>query len=261
MKTGLIDGGGKDSGYDIVPDPDMNLVPLCIVDENCNKVGKLSKYLSFPTPTDPPKIISDIEKAELKQVFVSSTDANMHISLLKNCLKWVGFDTKMEFKDTKTYDMKFTNVLSDSVMPSDLAEYIGKGKIVTDENMLKLIQRSSKSFVLYDIIKSNAISVTLKNAKGAGATTDIKAIKDVAEISSGIQMDQSGDSTLTYSSKKPLTVGIKQYGFWAGKTILGRPIVVFKPFVARGSRDAQNVISYKGFSENDLKSERFDFLK
>jgi hypothetical protein len=237
MRTGIIDVNGRDSGYDIIPDPDMDLSPISIIDENYNKLGDLPDFLSFSTEAELPKIKRDEKKAELKHVFVSSTDANLHVGLMESCLARFGLfsaETKIDFKDTKTFEMKFTNILSDSILPVDLAKFISKGTIVMDENIRHLISRASKSFVIYDIIKSNMISISLKNGQGAGATTDISVVKDTAKVSSGINMDQTADSTLTYSSPEPLTIGIKQYGFWASKTFFSRqPIAIFEPGVSR----------------------------
>jgi hypothetical protein len=48
MGTRIANDRGIDTGYDIIPYPDMDLTPLSVINEAYDKLGDLSDFLEFP---------------------------------------------------------------------------------------------------------------------------------------------------------------------------------------------------------------------
>jgi hypothetical protein len=247
--SSFTDIGGKSSAYEVVPDPDMDLSPLSIIDEHFTKIGDLWDFIDFTSEVQAPDIKRNEKKIDRNQVFVNTTDADLHVGLLNKFFSNLGLssaDFKINFNETKKIEMKFDNVLSDSTFPVKIAEYIGKGQFTSNDEKIKLVDKHAKTFLLFDIIKSNSISVKLMNAQGAGAKTDISIIKDIGEIGSHIQIDEKGDTIITYAYPEPLTIGVKQYGFWAEHKLFGKWNLVWDPHVTRASPIMASPIMFGG---------------
>ena len=223
---------GRDSGYDIVPDPDEDITPLSIIDDSGTPIGDISDFFDFPADVTPPVIKKNEPKSDLSQVSVTSTDANLNIGILKNILPSFSigsFSTSIQFEKANIAEMKFINVLSDSVLPVKIVKYIQKGSLTNEKMILDFIDEKRKTFLVFDIAKSNSFTITLIKSEDAESKTAIDFLKSIASVKGDAKIGQKDAVVLTYSKEKPLTFGTKQYPFYVEKTLLGNTVFVTGP--------------------------------
>ncbi|MEN6609987.1 MAG: hypothetical protein ABFC24_04030 [Methanoregulaceae archaeon] len=219
---------GQDTGYDFIPNPDEDIRPLTIINKSYDPIGRLDHFFSFPAGEDL-TVKTEENKPDITQATVKGTDASLDAGLLKNILSvfYLGnISTKIELKKTRKIEMKFNNVRSDSVWPVEMAIYMKKGTLTKEEVLLDFISKKQETYLIYDILKSNSFSITLKDEDGGASKTDVSVIQGIASVKGDISIQHTDDATLTYSFEKPIAFGAKLWEFYVKESFFGKKSLI-----------------------------------
>ena len=228
----------EENGYNPYSMPDRDFVPLAIVRQNDKKkferVGLLPKFVEFPKdipkPEDP-KFLPPEKKSDFSALSTSQIDASLGLSLLKNIFAQMAvssLSTTIKFNKINKVELSYTDVISDSIDPVDIASYIDSPATPPESDMISDQLEENNTYIIYDILKSDSFTVTCHAQEMADAITEVNIIKNILKDEGKINIQQESDTSLSFKGPGYQTFAIRIRPFWITRDNTGKKMFFFK---------------------------------
>lgn len=224
----------NDLGYNMVKLPRAGIEPLDVLGRDgktLNQLGSITEVWSSTQPAPvagAPQAASAIEGSR-----TSNLDINIGLKLLSSALAGLGASIGLPslsagFQRAKRIQFQFTDVVSCAVTPFALGRYLSAGTLETSNPIVSRYfdDGETDEFILVEVLKSNAISVTTTDERGASIDADIAALQGALSSSVTAKVSGSGASTLVFTGQTQATFAFKAYeAVWEGAkwTLKGAP--------------------------------------
>jgi hypothetical protein len=226
------------NGYNPYSMPDRDFVPLAVVRQNEKKkferVGLLPKFVTFPdnVPKPPdPALLPPEKKPDFSSLSTAQIDASFGLNLMKNIfaqMDGAGFSTVIRFDKVNKVELSYTNVISDSIDPVDIAAFIDAPAAPPQSNMITDQLEANNTYVIYDILKSDSFTVKCHAKETADAVTEVNVIKTVLKDESRINIQQESETSLSFSGPNFQTFALRIRPFWIMKDKTGKKQFFFR---------------------------------
>lgn len=201
-------------GYNVVRHPREGIQPLDLIGKQDGEVkylGGLDQLITHP-PGRLPGITRDQVAADVQGQTSSKLNLTIGVSVLQSVISSLGgnLGVKAGYQRARTLQFAFSTVLSDSVRPLDLGNYLKAGEV--DEANLILEQYvlgRGRLFVLTRTVKTNRLTVQAESSSGAPATLDVPAISGVASGSLKIDVAEQAMGRVSYEGGVFLVFGFE----------------------------------------------------
>ena len=228
----------EENGYNPYSMPDRDFVPLAIVRQNDKKkferVGLLQKFVKFPKdfpkPEDP-KLSEPEKKPDFSSISTSKIDASLGLSLLKNIFAQMdvsSLSTTIKFNKINKIELAYTNVISESIDPVDIATYIDDPATPPESDMITDLLEKNNTFIIYDILKSDSFTIKCHAEEMADAVTEVNIIKNILKVESKITIQEGADTSLSFKGPGYQTFALRIRPFWVIKDTSGKKMFFFK---------------------------------
>jgi hypothetical protein len=199
-------------GYNVIRLPRVGIEPMDVVgkDQTTQWLGPLKtvwkSQAAAPSPNGPNPA------TQINGQKTSKLDLNFGIKILANALAAFGATVpSVDFAYARASQVEFSygNVTSTSVTPFAAGDYLAKGTLTTDNPVVKHYFRDpdSQAFLIIDVLKSNALTVTATDDHGVTVAVDVPAIQQVLGAKVSVSTSGSGTGTVTYAGAVPVTFG------------------------------------------------------
>jgi hypothetical protein len=117
------------------------------------------------------------------------------------------------YKQARSVQFRFTNVVSVSVMPFGLGKYLASGALDLANPFVNAFfaNEDTQEFIIFDVLKSNAIAVTAKSDQGTEINVDIPAIQAVVGADISVKSGSTSEAEIVYEGKDQLTFRFKAF--------------------------------------------------
>ena len=203
-------------GYNVVKLPRKGIEPMDIIgkDASTEWLGPLSAAWKStiavppPGPAQPAVAVSGQKSDSLK--------LSVGLKVLANALAAFGATVPsldVAYTRARNVQFTFTDVTSTSVSPMDAGNYLAGGDLNTASPIIQhyFLEGSAHAFLIFDVLKSDSISVTATDSNGVGVTVDVPQIQGLVGANVGVTTSASSQSTLTYKGQVPVTFGFKAF--------------------------------------------------
>jgi len=257
----------EENGYNPYSMPDRDFIPLAIVRQNDKKkferVGLLPKFVKFPKDIPKPKkpkLLKPEKKPDFSAISTSQIDASLGLSLLKNIFAQMdisSLSTEIKFEKINKVELSYTDVISDSIDPVDIATYIDSPATPPESDMISDQLEQNNTYIIYDILKSDSFTIKCHAEENADAVTEVNIIKNILKDDSKINIQQGSDTSLSFKGPGCQTFAIRIRPFWIIKDNAGKKAFFFKTtppsFFERFSRTIFRSTTMGGGSEGRTK--------
>lgn len=224
----------NDLGYNMVKLPRAGIEPLDVLGRDgkaLNHLGSLSEVWSSAEPA--PVAGAPQPAASVEGSRTSSLDINIGLKLLSSALAGLGSaiglpSLALGFKRAKRIQFEFNNVVSCAVTPFGLGRYLATGTLQTSNPIVSRYfdDGETDEFILVEVLKSNTISVTTTDERGASVDADISALQGTLSSQVSAKLNGSSASSLIFTGTTQATFAFKAYeAIWEGAkwTLKGAP--------------------------------------
>jgi hypothetical protein len=204
-------------GYNVVKLPRVGIEPLDVIgkDSTTERLGPLAAVWksSIPVPVPgPPQIAVDVQGQQSDKL-----DLSIGLKVLANALQAFGATVPsldFAFTNARKVAFTFTNVTSTSVSPFEAGNFLADGDLnsknpIVERYFLDTDGNGAQAYLIFDVLKSDSISVSATNDKGVSVKVDVPSIQSVIGANVGVTTADSSSSTLTFQGKTPVTFGFK----------------------------------------------------
>jgi hypothetical protein len=206
-------------GYNMVKFPRAGIEPLDVLgrdEKTLNRLGSIAEVwtsaLPVPTP-DPPQPATGIEGGQ-----TGDLDIGIGLKLLSNALAGLGASIGLPslnvgFKRAKKVQFKFVDVVSVAVTPFALGRFLSAGTLDLSNPFVShyFDNDETQEFIIFEVLKSNAISVTTKDDRGADVAADVTAIQSALSANVKAKVSSSSSSSLIFEGATQATFAFKAY--------------------------------------------------
>lgn len=203
-------------GYNVVKLPRAGIEPMDIL----GKDKKATEWLgpladvwntraALPAPTTVPSM--DISGQQ-----TNSMDAAIGLKLLGNVLAAFGASTPSldtAYKNAKSLTFTYGQVTSTSVKPLQAGNYLANGTLNGTNPIVRhyMLENDADAFLIFDVLKSNEISVVAKDQHGADIKVDLGVVQSMVGAKVGLACASQGDTKVTYKGTEPLTFAFRAF--------------------------------------------------
>jgi hypothetical protein len=215
----------NDKGYNVIKLPRKGIEPLDVLgrDQSLEKIGTLGEVVTstatLPVPEGPNQV-ADIDGKK-----TADLDVAIGLKLLANALSGmaaaVGLPSlKASFKSARSVQFTFTNVQAFTVNPVKIGDYLVSARLRDNPVLDRYFSDDeTDEYVIFEVLKSDSISVTAKSDKGVGVAVDVPALKGVVGANVEVKSGTTSESEVVFKGKELITFGFKcfQLGFVNGR--------------------------------------------
>jgi hypothetical protein len=204
-------------GYNVVKLPRTGIEPLDVIgkDKTTERLGPLAAVWksTVPVPTPgTPQIAVDVQGKKSDKL-----DLSVGLKILANALQAFGATVPsldFAFQNARKVEFTFTNVTSTSVAPFDAGNFLSAGDLNTHNPIVRHYfldedDSGAQAYLIFDVLKSDAITVSAVNDKGVSVKLDVPSIQGAVGVNVGVTSADHTDSTLTFKGTSRLTFGFK----------------------------------------------------
>ncbi len=204
--------------WNVVRLPRENINPLLVLSKSkgyLETLGELSDFVIEDQPK-PPEIVRDQAVAEISIRETNKFELGTGLQLLKRFLSLVGasgLELEASFKNAKSIQFVYQNVLTDFVHPAKIAKYLLS--VTPDVNiLLEHIDEEGEAYIITDTLKSNAFGIVAYDEKGAKIDLDISALKQLLSATPHIEVSKDGNKVVSFKGNKFLRFAFKAISVW-----------------------------------------------
>jgi hypothetical protein len=204
-------------GYNVVKLPRTGIEPMDTIgkDKSTEWLGPLASVwkssIAVPVP-GPPRPAVDVQGQQSDKL-----DLSIGLKVLSNALKAFGATVpSLDFAFTKARKVTFTftNVTSTVVAPFDAGNYLAAGDLNSHNPIVRRYfldddDSDAQAYLIFDVLKSDSITVTASSDSGASVKLDVPSIQAAVGVNVGVTTADSSGSTLTFKGTTPVTFGFK----------------------------------------------------
>lgn len=204
-------------GYNVLKLPRERLPVLTVIGRDngvMQELGLLSNIWKTQVPTpqqEQPQVGPDINGQKTNNLKLS-----IGLEILGGILKVMGAaspQVDFAYKHAKSVQFGFKNVKINRVQPFLVGEYLSGGDLNEKNPFASYFTDEDKeAFVITEVLSSNAIKVIAKNEAGQDVEVDIPAIGRVVSAKVKVNLDQQGETGVSYEGNMELAFGFKVFG-------------------------------------------------
>jgi len=204
----------KHLGYNVVRIPREGIQPLHLLGRQGGVVeylGSIEKLITQPS-ADLPPITRDQSAATINGKQTDNLSLSIGINILKGVLSQLGADAGIEaqYQQVRKVRFEFNNVLSDSVEPLAVGEFLKKAEVNADNPvLLQYVLGNGRLYVITQVIKSKELTVTAEKSGGGGVQLDVPQLQSAIGGKLAVEASSSQQGRVTYKGKKQLVFGFK----------------------------------------------------
>lgn len=202
-------------GYNVVRLPRAGIEPMDVLgkDKSLEKIGRLSELITSTVPIPP--VTGPTAVASLNGKKTDNLDAKIGLKLLGDILggmaSAVGLPTlKVSFDQARSVQFEFKNVVSFAVDQAAIGAYVAPAVLADNPvNDHYLSNEDTTEYVIFEVLKSNAISVIPKSKKNVGVAVDVPALQAAVGANVEVKVGAASEAEITFTGADLLTFGFK----------------------------------------------------
>ena len=204
-------------GYNLVKLPRVGIEPMDVLGQegkNMEKLGSIAEvWTSTSTIAVPsaPVAVSGIEGSK-----TSDLDLGIGLKLLGDALAGLGGGIGLPalnfaFKKAKKVQFKFVNVESISITPFALGKFLENGSLDVSNPFVSHYSGNDETdeYIIFDVLKSDSISVTAKSESDLEIGADITALSGALGSKVSVKTASTGSSEITFQGAAKATFAFK----------------------------------------------------
>lgn len=204
----------RNLGYNVVRLPRANIAPLTLVGVHKGESIEQGPLARLVTSTRTlPTIAPDEVMANISGRRTSKLSLGLGITMLNGLLGALGAagaNVKAHYKKAKTITFEYADVLSDSVLPFDVGDYLREGDIDAGNKVIEqYVLGNGRLFLITRTIKSRKFLVTASTSSEQDLEVGVEAIKRELEGKVEVSAAAETATTVTYEGKTPLVFGFQ----------------------------------------------------
>lgn len=204
-------------GYNMVKLPRVGIDPMDVIgreDDAMEKLGSITEVWTSSGPVPVPG--APAPAAGIEGEKSSNLDISLGLKLLANALAGLGGGISLPslnvaFKRAKSMQFKFMNVESVGITPFSLGKFLAAGTLDrTNPFVPKYFENDeTQEYIIFDVLRSDSISVTAKSETGADVAADIGALSGAVDAKVAVKVGVSGASEITFQGLVKATFAFK----------------------------------------------------
>jgi hypothetical protein len=222
-------------GYNLVKLPRVGIEPLDVLGREQDNMEKLGSITEVWTSTGPVPVPGPAAPtAGINGAKSSDLDVGVGLKMLANALAGLGAGISLPslnvaYKRAQKVQFTFVNVESVSITPLGLGKFLASGTLDRTNPFVNKYfggDDDTQEYIIFDVLKSDSISVTAKNDKGVNVDADVGVLSGALSANVSTKVGSSGTSEITFAGKVKATFAFKliEVAFANGKwvpTIVG----------------------------------------
>jgi len=206
-------------GYNLVKLPRVGIEPLDVLGldgESMEKLGAISEVWTSPIAAPVPG--APAAAAGINGAKSSDIDVGIGLKLLSNALAGLGGGISLPslttaFKRARKIAFTFENVESTSISPFSLGKFLSQGTLDTANPFVSQYfgNDETQEFIIFDVLKSDSLSVTVKGESGASVDADIGALNGALNANVKTTVGTAGSSEITFKGLTKVTFAFKVF--------------------------------------------------
>jgi hypothetical protein len=200
----------------VVRHPRDGINPLDLIGafkDAVHQLGGLDKLITNP-PANAPTITRDQIAADLEGQQSDKQAAGIGLSFLSSILKALGgdLDVSAQYQKARRLQFTFNDVVTDTVAPLDVGEYLKQGQVNADNLVLQqFVLGQGTLFLITQTLKAKRITVKSENENGSEVKVDVPVIKGIASGKVNVEASADQSSLVTYSGDKSIVFGFQAF--------------------------------------------------
>ena len=220
-------------GYNLVKLPRVGIEPMDVLgreNDSMEKLGSIDEVWTSSVPV--PAIGTPAQVAGVTGEKTNDLDVGIGLKLLADALAGLGAGLSLPslnvaFKKAKKVQFKFINVESTSVTPFALGKFLALGSLDMNNPFVSHYfgNDETQEYIIFDVLKSDSISVTAKTETGTTVEADIGALSGALKASVSAKASSTGASEITFEGNVKATFAFKLFevtfenGKWVPKGV------------------------------------------
>ena len=206
----------RTQNYNVVRHPRDGINPLDLIGafkDAVHQLGGLDKLITNPPP-NAPTITRDQIAADLEGQQSDKQAAGIGLSFQKQVLagQKVAFDVSAQYQKARRLQFTFNDVVTDTVAPLDVGEYLKQGQVNADNLVLQqFVLGQGTLFLITQTLKAKRITVKSENENGSEVKVDVPVIKGIASGKVNVEASADQSSLVTYSGDKSIVFGFQAF--------------------------------------------------
>jgi hypothetical protein len=199
-------------GYNVVKLPRAGIEPLDVIgrDDATQWLGPLASVWtsSVPVPTPlPPRPAAPVNGQKTDHLQMT-----FGLKILANTLAAFGATVPaldVAYSRARRVQFSYTNVTSTVVPPLEAGNYLAAGTLNTANPVVRhyFTDEDPQAFLIVDVLKSDSLTVTATDDRGAEVGLDVPAIQGLVGANVKVKTSGSSSSTLTFTGPEAVTFG------------------------------------------------------
>jgi len=248
-------------GYNVVRLPRTGIEPLDVLgkDKSTEWLGPLASVWKSTVPVPAPgapQIAASVQGQKSDKL-----DLSVGLKILGNVLQAFGATVPsldFAFQSARKVVFTFTNVTSTSVAPFDAGNFLADGDLASHNPIVRHYfldddDSGAQAYLIFDVLKSDTITISAVDDKSVGVKLDIPAIQGAVGANVGVTSADHTDSTISFKGAANVTFGFKAMeinfsnGSWSLEGAQATGGLAFAAAAAGASTPPQPVILRPGF--------------
>lgn len=206
-------------GYNLVKLPRVGIEPLDVLGldgESLEKLGAINEVWTSTVAV--PAVGAPAPAAGISGSKSSDLDIGIGLKLLSDALAGLGGGISLPslttaFKRAKKMAFTFENVESSSISPFALGKFLAAGSLdMTNPFVSRYFGNDeTKEFIIFDVLKSDSLHVTVKNETGASVDADVGALEGALSANVKTSVSAAGSSEITFKGAIKVTFAFKLF--------------------------------------------------
>jgi len=216
-------------GYNLVKLPRVGIAPLDVLGRQGDSLEKLGSIAEVWTSSVTlPTVGMPAPAAGIEGERSSDLDVGIGLKLLANALAGLGGGISLPslnaaYKRAKKVQFKFVNVESCSITPFAIGKFLANGTLDMSNPFTGQYfgNDETQEYIIFDVLKSDAISVTAKSEHGTVVEADIGALNGALSANVKTSAGSAASTDITFQGSVKATFAFKAFevifedGKWA----------------------------------------------
>lgn len=220
-------------GYNLVKLPRVGIEPMDVLgreDASMEKLGSIAEVWTSTVAV--PSVGAPASVAGVTGEKSSDLDIGIGLKILANALAGLGGGLSLPslniaYKRAKKVQFKFVNVESSSITPFALGKFLANGTLDMTNPFVGHYfgNDETQEYIIFDVLKSDSISVTAKSESGTSVEADIGALSGALTANVAVKAGSAGSSEITFTGQVKATFAFKLFevlfenGKWVPKGV------------------------------------------
>lgn len=209
----------NDRGYNLVKLPRVGIEPMDVLGRDNGSLEKLGSIAEVWTSTaSVPAVSAPSPAAGITGEKSSDLDLSIGLKLLSNILAGLGGGISLPslsaaYKHAKKVQFTFQNVESTSITPFALGKFLASGALDMSNPFAAHFfgNDETQEYVIFDVLKSDSLSVTAKSDKGTEVAADVGALSGALNANVKASLSSSASSEVTFKGAVKATFAFKLF--------------------------------------------------